>query len=142
MQLPLRTLVVPFTLACLPVHGCTQVDKGAVEVSWSLYTDSGSTTQCEESGLENIVLQWTVVGDDDHESRRNHAFQCDDRHGVTGFEVTEGTASLWLALTCIGGATPDALMYEAPPPIVRSITAGDVVTLETQLIQVAAGACP
>jgi hypothetical protein len=117
------------------------VEQGAVEVSWSLYTDNGDTTSCDDAQVAQIVLYWTVVGDDDHESRRSHAFGCDDRHGVTAFEVSEGVASLWLEPLCENNATPDALDYEAPPPIVRTITAGDVVTLETQLIQLDQGAC-
>ena len=79
---------------------------------------------------------------DAHVSQRNHVFPCVNRHGVTAFEVTAGSASLQLQALCAGATTVDPADFEAPPPIVRTITAGDVVTLETQLIQVAAGACP
>jgi hypothetical protein len=92
--------------------------------------------------MDRIVLDWTVVDADSHVSERNHVFPCGNRHGVTAFEVTTGRASLRLQALCENATAVDPTDFEAPPPIVRTITAGDVVTLETQLIQVASGACP
>ena len=57
----------------------------------------------------------------------------------TRFDIAPGTAQLWLVPGCASGTDPVA--YRAPPPIVRTITAGEVITLDTQLIEVRAGNC-
>lgn len=138
MPLPLRAAVAPLALACLPVHaGCEQLEDGAVEVSWSLYDENGGTTNCDRARIDQIQLWWTVDG-----RTRNRLFPCADQHGVTGFDLPVGEASLYVAPHCEDGTiTPDARTYAAPPAIVRTITAGEVVTLDTQLIQVKLGSC-
>jgi hypothetical protein len=137
MTLPFRTAVAPLALACLPVHaGCEQVDGGAVEVSWSLYDQNGSTTNCGEFGVEEMVIEWEVVGDGSF----HFSFECGNYHGVTDFQVPAGEAALWLHPRCHGVDATQGT-FSAPPPIVRTITAGEVVTLDTQLIQLDANVC-
>ena len=147
MTLPSRLSVVPLALACLPVHaGCEQLEDGAVEVSWNLYYDTGRRVRsCDDVRIESIVLYWsgTVTLDDGtlHGETRSRDFACSDSHGVTRFDFPPGDASLWLAPRCEDGVALEDDTYDSPPPIVRTITAGEVVTLDTQLIQVTTSVC-
>ena len=143
MSLPPRNAVVFTAAACLFVHGCTgeSGDGGAVEASWNLYDEDGKKVTCDESHVDFVFLRYDVVG----EGANAVQFKCSNQHGVTDFRVPEGTASLRLVPGC--DATPSPVeaatdMYESPPEIVRMITAGDVVTLDTQVIQVKPGICP
>lgn len=121
------------------LHACTQIDRGAVEVSWSLYSETGvPMSKCGKVG--SIVLHWDVITADGHSEGRTTVFPCDDDHGVTGFDLPPGQASLWLSPACSSGAAVGP--FDAPAPIVRAITAGDVVTLDAQLIQVSGATCP
>src|SRR5438270_1443364 len=50
-------------LACLAVHGCANVDGGAVELSWKLRSASGATKdflQCGDVPVSAIRLDWEV----------------------------------------------------------------------------------
>ena len=67
------------------------------------------------------------------------AFPCGEERGVTRFDLAPGVAELWLEPGC--ESTLDPIAYRAPPPIVRTITEGEVITLDTQLIEVRAGNC-
>jgi hypothetical protein len=118
---------------CLAVHGCTPIEGGAVEVSWDLRTFAGNDIPCEDAGVLEMRLWWRVVGDDT--TQRFDQFSCDDERGVTGFDLPAGTASLWLVPVCDGDAEPAEGTYRAPAPIVRTITEGDVITLDTQLVE-------
>jgi hypothetical protein len=116
------------------VHGCTELEYGAVEVSWNLRDVDGSGVSCGEAGVVNIELH--IV--DDLEPGFV-PFPCGDERGVTRFDLAPGRAELWLEPGCPDDTDPVA--YRAPPPIVRTITAGEVITLDTQLIEVRAGNC-
>lgn len=119
------------SLLALPlVHGCTTVDGGAVEVSWNLRNVDGSGVSCVTAKVTTIDLYYNDGPGD--------SFPCEDERGVTGFIIPAGEASLKLRPGCASG-TPTA--FRAPPPIVRTITDGEVITLDTQLIEVRAGNC-
>lgn len=112
--------------------GCVPVEGGAVELSWKLRPASSELpdkfVDCN-SGLPGtnpvtrIRLSWDVAGQEGSESWR-----CDDNHGVTGFDLPEGSALLWIAPECAAGpASP--LTYTAPAPEQRRVISGDTVSL-------------
>jgi len=121
------------TLLCLAVHatGCTDVDGGAVELSWKLRAATGS----EETFLDcdvklagtgrvtHIRLDWSVNGDPGFEQ-----WPCEDDHGVTGFELPEGVALLRVSPVC-GGSAAALDTYTAPAPEQRNVIAGNTVSL-------------
>ena len=118
---------------CLAVHGCTSIDGGAVEVSWDLRTFAGADIPCDDANVLEMRLWWRVEGDGTRQ--RYDQFRCGDERGVTGFDLPAGTASLWLVPVCDDDTEPAADTYRAPAPIVRTITEGDVITLDTQLVE-------
>lgn len=130
---------VALSLSAWPaVHGCTTVEGGAVEISWNLRNVDGTGVSCEAADVVTINLNFRVTNEDGTTSTRDEPFPCEDERGVTGFVLQPGETPLWLRPACEEG-TPIA--YRAPPPIVRTITEGEVITLDTQLIEVRAGNC-
>lgn len=125
-------IVVLAALAWPAVHGCTPVDGGAVEASWNLRSIAGTDLGCEESGVDRMRL---VVDD------MSFSFDCERARGVTGFDITPGEVAIHLTPLCANGDAPPEGTYRSPPPIVRTITEGDVITLETQLIEIGPDAC-
>ncbi len=119
-------VLLAFTGACVPVDG------GAVELSWKLRPASSDLpdkfVDCA-SGLAGtnpvtrVRLHWEVDGQPGSESWR-----CDDNHGVTGFDLPEGTALLWIAPECAAGPA-STLTYTAPAPERRRVISGDTVSL-------------
>jgi hypothetical protein len=80
-------------------------------------------------------LAWDVDG-----VQGSDAWRCEDNRAVTGFVVPPGEASLWVVPECAGGpASSDT--FEAPPPVVRTLVAGDVVSLNAVVVQVQLGDC-
>lgn len=132
--LPRILRVTLLLLACPAVHGCTTVEGGAVEISWNLRNVDGSGVSC---GAANVLTIDLFIDDDLPDGYVE--FPCGDERGVTRFDVAPGQAQLWLQPGCADGLAPVA--YRAPPPIVRTITEGEVITLDTQLIEVRAGNC-
>jgi hypothetical protein len=123
---------------------CVEVDGGAVELSWSLRTVEGDAVEsCGDIPLEAVRICWEPAdGASTDQCRPGHrrTFPCGDRHGVTAFEVPPGPTLLWIEPVCPGGAPPPADTYEVPPPILRTVEHGRVVTLRSLLIEIRAGA--
>jgi hypothetical protein len=116
---------------CLLVNGCTSVGGGAVELSWKLRPASGSTdifVNCDSqivgtNPVTRIRLDWQVG-----ETTGFASWLCTDYHGVTGFELPVGTASLSVSPECAtGGAAPNT--YTAPAPEQRSVIVGNTIGL-------------
>jgi hypothetical protein len=136
--------IVSLALLAFSVGGCTQSEDGAVEVSWKLFDERGQSVSCDDKvgitpfNIERMALYWAVTSTSADGStsttQRATFFTCNDLHGVTGFDIPPGTVSLWLEPDCALDAS--VCSFIAPPPIVRTITAGDVVTLDAQVIQV------
>jgi hypothetical protein len=113
--------------------GCTQVDGGAVELSWNLRPASSSLSDkfvdCNSGKpgtgvVTRIRLDWEVVG----WSSGFASWRCDDNHGVTGFDLPEGEALLSVTPECATGtAAPDT--YTSPAPEQRHVNLGDTVSL-------------
>lgn len=120
-------------LPLLASAACTQVDGGAVELSWKLRPASSSLpdkfVDCVP-GLDGtnpvtrIRLDWEVLG----RSSGFASWRCDDNHGVTGFDLPEGDALLSVTPECAEGAA-DPATYTAPAPEQRHVILGDTVSL-------------
>jgi len=129
------TRVVIATALCLGVHGCQAVDGGAVELSWKLRPASSSLPDkfvgCDSGQpgtgpVTEIQLDWELQ--DGSGRRGSQAWRCSDNHGVTGFDLPEGDALLFVTPRCAEGpASP--LTYTAPAPEQRNVIPGDTVSL-------------
>lgn len=124
---------------CLLVHGCDTVQGGAVELSWKLRPASSSLQdkfvdcESEREGTGPVTamrLHWQVenASADPTGTEGSEAWRCSDNHGVTGFALAEGTASLWVTPECMDG-TAAANTYIAPAIVQRSVIRGDTVSL-------------
>lgn len=129
---PLRAVV--FAL-CLPVHGCTDVSGGAVEMSWKLRAATGSsktfldcaitlapTNQVVE--VARVQLDWDVDGE-----TGSRSWPCDDDHGVTKFELPAGQALLRVSPICANDIVPEPSTFRAPAPEQRNVIVGNTINL-------------
>jgi len=129
---PLRAVV--FAL-CLAVHGCADVSGGAVELSWKLRAATGSERtflDCairleptnQDVEIARIQLDWDVGGD-----LGSRSWDCDDIHGVTGFELPAGQALLSVSPICANGGVAVASTFSAPAPEQRNVIVGNTINL-------------
>lgn len=126
------------------VHGCDTVSGGAVELSWKLRPASSSLedkfVDCNSGKpltgeVRDIVLHWVVNGDEGAQ-----AWRCEFNHGVTGFDLAEGKAQLWVTPACVSGdAAPDT--YIAPAMVERRVVRGETVSLGAVEMVVAVSEC-
>jgi hypothetical protein len=126
------------------IHGCDTVNGGAVELSWKLRPASSASedkfVDCD-SGKEftrevrDMVLHWRVNGEEDKKSWR-----CDFNHGVTGFDLSEGTAQLWVTPAC-EDRDADVATYIAPAIVERTVVRGQTVSLGAVEVVVAVSDC-
>ena len=123
--------------ACADVHG------GAVELSWTLRPESGSTTlfvDCDTgvvgaNPVTRMRLDWQV-GDE----LGSASWSCTDYHGVTGFDLPTGMALLSVSPECAAGdAAPST--YIAPAPEERDVVVGGTVNLGAIEIFVEVSSC-
>ncbi len=116
---------------CLLVNACTTVDGGAVELSWKFRPANGSTNifvDCDSqivgtNPVTRIRLDWQVG-----ETTGFASWQCTDYHGVTGFDLPVGTASLSVEPECATGAAATNT-YTAPAPEQRAVIVGNTISL-------------
>jgi hypothetical protein len=124
------------TVLCLLVHGCENVNGGAVELSWKLRPASSSIEdkfvscnpgRASTGPVIEMRLDWTITvqGGEETGSRR---WPCTDNHGVTGFELPEGVALLTVTPICAYGDAKSA-SYIAPAGEQRRVIAGDTISL-------------
>jgi len=135
---------------CLLVHGCESGHGGAVELSWKLRPASSSLTDkfvdCDSGqpgtgAVTDIRLHWrTDTPGDGGSNEGSKPWPCGYNNGVTGFDVPEGIADLWVTPECsYGQASPDT--YIAPAPVQRYVTRGDTVSLGAVEIVVSVSHC-
>ena len=129
------TRVVIATALCLAVHGCQAVDGGAVELSWKLRPASSSLpdkfVNCDSEldgtrPVTEIQLDWEIQ--DGSGRTGSQSWRCSDNHGVTGFDLPEGDALLYVTPRCAEGHA-STLTYTAPAPEQRHVIPGDTVSL-------------
>jgi hypothetical protein len=136
------------TVLCLLVHGCEDVNGGAVELSWKLRPASSSLEDkfvgCDpdRTGTNPVIsmhLDWEVrdpagvrTGSDD--------WPCTDNHGATGFDLPPGDALLTVTPLCAEGPA-DPASYIAPAAEQRRVIVGDTVSLGAVEIVVVVTVC-
>ena len=130
------TRVAIATALWLCVHGCEEVDGGAVELSWKLRPASSSLedkfVECNSgkdgtNPVTRIRLEWVVNGDPGFEE-----WSCDDNHGVTGFALPPGSALFSVRPICgteVIGRYANPNSYIAPAAEQRNVILGDTVSL-------------
>lgn len=133
--------------------GCVEVSGGAVELSWALRSFSGENiSTCAEAGIEEVQVCWDLLdgGSEPQELACPPAdiqtsgavvpggriFDCNVKRGVSGFEVPPGRVLFWLRPLCADGQPPTEDAYLVPPPVVRTVESGQVVTLNALLVVV------
>jgi hypothetical protein len=119
---------------CISVHGCADSPKGgAVELSWALRDRQGMFEPCDQTTVASIRLDWETEAAAGFDS-----WPCNnqgEQRGVTGFDVPAGNVSLTISPECAEGPA-DPASFEAPPPIVRQVELGGIVTLGAVVIEV------
>ena len=112
---------------------CVDVNGGAVELSWSIRTESGASSNCGKANIARVELcgrdlATPAVTD----CALRHSWACGDQHGTTAFDISPGRYELSIALIC--PKSDDVTMATVPAPIVRDISEGDVAQLNALLI--------
>jgi hypothetical protein len=64
------------------------------------------------------------------------SFQCTESRGITGFDIPPGRTSIFIDVLCGGEMRAEDTSFQVPPPIVRTVQEGKVVTLNALLIVV------
>lgn len=125
---------------CLAVHGCTDVQGGAVELNWKLRALPGSDATFLECsiGLQpthqvvevaRIQLEWDVETDIGVHDVGARSWPCDDDHGVTKFELPAGQALLHVRPICANGVVAEPSTFASPAPEQREVIVGNIVSL-------------
>jgi hypothetical protein len=137
-------------LVVIGSSGCIDIEGGAVELSWSLRSFDGErVNSCEDARLDRVRICWLAVEGDEPldascQTRQSATFPCVEESGASGFEIAPGRTAFWIEPLCVDGAPAVAGTYEVPPPIVRTVEEGRIVTLNSLLIVVAprGSSCP
>lgn len=119
---------------------CIEIDGGAVELSWSLRSFDGDRVgSCSKALIEDVRVCWqpvSGVGTVDSTCDASQSFPCGEENGVSGFEIDPGSTAFWVLPICRDGAPAEEGTYQVPPPIVRTVEDGKIVTLNSLLIVV------
>jgi len=120
--------------------GCIEVDGGAVELSWSLRSFDGEPVDsCGKALMDEVRICWEPVSGEGTltgECDASQTFPCSEENGVSGFEIDPGSTAFWVQPICRDGAPAEVDTFQVPPPIVRSVEDGKIVTLNSLLIVV------
>jgi hypothetical protein len=126
---------------CLAVHGCADVNGGAVEFSWKLRAVTGSEATFLDCAIQleptkqrvqvaRIQLEWDVEDRSGHHEMGARSWACEDDHGVTKFELPEGVALLHVSPICENtGDVAPASTFKAPAPEQRNVIVGNTISL-------------
>jgi hypothetical protein len=126
----------PLVTLCLLVHAaCTDVDGGAVELSWKLRAATGSTEAgdvvkcgaCDQprpGEVAKIRINW-----DGDAGSGSDVWCCKDGHGVTGFDLPAGDVLLTVTPICANDVPAEPDTYTAPAPEQRHVITGNTISL-------------
>ena len=117
---------------------CVGIDGGASELTWSLRTFQGESSDCSEAKIDKIRLCWNAIDDQATGCRpgKFREFACREETGVTLFEIPPGPTRFHVEPLCQDGIAARLGTYQVPPEIVRTVREGEVVTLDALLIVV------
>ena len=123
-------------LGCLLVlEACVDINGGAAELSWSLRTYARERIEtCADARINTVQLVWQPVGSTAAEPEGRVKFPCSSTRGVTDFVISEGPQLFWIEPICNDGDPPTTGTYEVPPPVLRTVASGEIVTLSSLLI--------
>jgi hypothetical protein len=147
-----RAALVGGFLLAFASPGCIEIDGGAVELSWSLRSFDGDAVDgCGMADIQEVRLCWehlpdgsVSVGGGSCRSGARRTFPCSEYSGITGFQLDPGATAFWIEPVCDDGEPADAETYQVPPPIVRNVEEGKIVSLNSLLLVVSppGGECP
>lgn len=130
------------TLTGCWISACIEIQGGAAEFSWSLRSQDGESIEtCREVAIQDVRLCWEPLADGSmlaagatcrSEQRRN--FPCGESSGITAFNLQPGPTAFWIEPICDGGEAAGAGTYQVPPPIVRNVEDGQIVSLNSLLL--------
>ena len=129
-------IVLALSAACA---ACIEIDGGAVELSWSLRSFDGERVDsCTDARVDQVRVCWQSVEGDTSTGicEGSQSFPCGEENGVSGFEIVPGRAAFWVEPICFDASPADIGSYQVPPPIVRTVEDGKIVTLNSLLIVV------
>jgi hypothetical protein len=131
-------------LGIMTMTACVNVEGGAVELAWTIHdSQTGQPVSCSQSGIGQVVLHIDSPSVMEHSARK---FACDQNRGSSFFDITPSpTTSFAIDVRCddTTQATPNAMLYLVPQPIVREVTSGEMTDLDVLLITVPpTGKCP
>ena len=138
MRTNVPAAVFVLTLAA-GASACIEIEGGAVELSWSLRSFDGERVDsCADARIEEVRICWQAVeeGPSTGVCQGSQSFPCGEENGVSGFEIAPGRAAFWIEPICLDGSPADLGSYQVPPPIVRTVEDGKIVTLNSLLIVV------
>lgn len=145
-----RTVTAIATVLVLATTpGCVEIKGGAVELSWLLQDFDGQDVKCIDARVQTIRVCWVPIDRDAGETEARCAivrrdagienlyrdFDCVEQRGVTRFELPPGENAVFVQPVCQGGQTPTGRV-QVPPPIVRDVGSGEVVSLNQLLLVV------
>jgi hypothetical protein len=134
---------------CLLVHGCEDVNGGAVELSWKLRPASSSLedkfVDCNPGKdgtgeVTHIRLDWEV-SDQTGVRTGFDRWRCTENHGTTGFDLPEGVALLRVTPLCAEEEGADPASYIAPAAEQRRVIVGNTISLGAVEIIVVVTVC-
>jgi hypothetical protein len=148
-----RIAIAATACACVVIAGAAcapTATGGAVELSWKLRPASGplldntgpfidcNSGEPGANPVKYIQLSWT---DGDEVSTPPPFWNCEDGHGVTGFDLPAGTALITISPLCDGGSAANPATYQAPAPIERDVSVGDTISLDAVELVLQVSSC-
>jgi hypothetical protein len=131
------------TLSGCWISGCIEIDGGAAELSWSLRSQEGeSVDSCHSALIDDVRLCWepvedgSVLGSGGPCRSLHRSFPCEESSGITAFNLDPGETAFWIEPICDDRRPADAGTYQVPPPIVRNVEDGQIVSLNSLLLVV------
>jgi hypothetical protein len=132
------------TLSGCWISACIDIQGGAAEVSWSLRSQEGESIEtCQEVAIRDVRLCWEPLADGSVlgaggpcRSGRRRNFPCGESSGITAFDLDPGATAFWIEPVCDDGEPAGAGTYQVPPPIVRNVEDGQIVSLNSLLLVV------
>jgi hypothetical protein len=117
---------------------CVGINGGASELTWSLRTFQGESSDCAKSKISKVRLCWNALDEGESGCRPGslREFDCIEETGVTLFEIPPGRTRFSVEPVCLDGQPAIVGTYQVPPEIVRTVRDGEVVTLDALLIVV------
>jgi hypothetical protein len=140
-----RALRAAATIGLLASLSCVEIEGGAIELAWALRDFAGDENSCQKAGVGEIRVCWRAVDDagstdcvtvrEDGGVRGQYRdFACTANRGITRFEVPPGPTSIFVKPLCAVDGLASPGPYQVPPPIVRTVEQGRVVTLDQLLV--------